>query len=396
MSTASLSSPTVDKTLTFRQRLRRWLRPRRRLKFTRVGRYFTGMTLLVGFGAINTGNNLLYLLLGMMLSLIVVSGILSERVINRVSVTHKLPGRLFARHPAPIEMVLSNSRRRTPSFSIEVLERIDGVDKKRWPGAYFLRVDANGRATSSFRFAFPRRGRIALEGFEIVTHFPFGLFRKSRDIDQPSEVIVFPALAEPGVVPALSELPAGDVRKPRPGRGGEFYGLRDYRHADDIRDIHWKATARRDTLITREREKEEARTVTLALLAAWPSRLESRLATTRKPKEVLELVDAEIEHAIEVCAGLAERLLSQGYVVALATGAAYVAGGTGAAQLDRILHTLALVTVEREANRETSGRFSVEPTESCILIGVAGELEGVQAGKTIAHVPTRKTEEDAT
>jgi len=42
-------------------------RPPRKLKFTREGKYFLGITLGVGFAAINTGNNLLYLLLGMLL-----------------------------------------------------------------------------------------------------------------------------------------------------------------------------------------------------------------------------------------------------------------------------------------------------------------------------------------
>ena len=59
-------------------RLRRRLRPPRKLKITREGKYFIGITFGVGFAAINTGNNLLYLLLGMLLSLIVVSGVLSE------------------------------------------------------------------------------------------------------------------------------------------------------------------------------------------------------------------------------------------------------------------------------------------------------------------------------
>ena len=48
------------------RRLLRSLRPPRRLKFTREGKYFLGITLGVGFAAINTGNNLLYLLLGML------------------------------------------------------------------------------------------------------------------------------------------------------------------------------------------------------------------------------------------------------------------------------------------------------------------------------------------
>jgi hypothetical protein len=47
---------------TFWQRLLRRFRPPRKLKFTREGKYFLGITLGVGFAAINTGNNLLYLL----------------------------------------------------------------------------------------------------------------------------------------------------------------------------------------------------------------------------------------------------------------------------------------------------------------------------------------------
>ena len=48
------------------------------------------MTLLVGFGAINTGNNLLYLLLGMMLALILLSGVLSETTLRKLRVRRRL------------------------------------------------------------------------------------------------------------------------------------------------------------------------------------------------------------------------------------------------------------------------------------------------------------------
>ena len=48
--------------------LRRKLRPPRRLRFTREGRVIVILSIGVGFAAINTGNNLLYLLLGWLLS----------------------------------------------------------------------------------------------------------------------------------------------------------------------------------------------------------------------------------------------------------------------------------------------------------------------------------------
>ena len=54
-------------------RLRRRLRPPRRLSFTREGKIIVILSVGVGFAAINTGNNLLYLLLGWLLSFIVAS-----------------------------------------------------------------------------------------------------------------------------------------------------------------------------------------------------------------------------------------------------------------------------------------------------------------------------------
>jgi hypothetical protein len=47
----------------FRQ-LRRLRRRPRRLRFTRDGKYFVAISIGIGLAAINTGNNLLYLILG--------------------------------------------------------------------------------------------------------------------------------------------------------------------------------------------------------------------------------------------------------------------------------------------------------------------------------------------
>ena len=49
---------------------------RRRLKVTKLGWWFMGLTLGIGLAAINTGNNLLFLVLGMLLASIVISGVL--------------------------------------------------------------------------------------------------------------------------------------------------------------------------------------------------------------------------------------------------------------------------------------------------------------------------------
>ena len=102
---ASRATPTAstarERLALFFAQLRRWFRPPRRLKLTREGKYFIGITFGVGFAAINTGNNLLYLLLGMLLSLIVVSGVLSELSLRELTVVRRLPPRAQVARPAP-------------------------------------------------------------------------------------------------------------------------------------------------------------------------------------------------------------------------------------------------------------------------------------------------------
>ena len=82
---------------------------RRKLKFTREGKYFLGITLGVGFAAINTGNNLLYLLLGMMLSLIIVSGVMSELSLRNLTVKRRLPGRAQVARSHLVEIEVFNN-----------------------------------------------------------------------------------------------------------------------------------------------------------------------------------------------------------------------------------------------------------------------------------------------
>src|SRR3990172_1988785 len=69
---------------------RRQPRFARSVKVTSVGIRYLLLCLAVGLAAVNTGNNLLYLLFAMMLSLILVSGILSERTLRSLSALCRL------------------------------------------------------------------------------------------------------------------------------------------------------------------------------------------------------------------------------------------------------------------------------------------------------------------
>src|SRR3954464_2654693 len=91
--------PAAPRLARVRAKLRRWFKPPRRLKITREGKFFILLTLSVGLAAINTGNNLLYLLLGMLLALIVVSSIMSELSLRHLTVVRRLPARAQVGRP---------------------------------------------------------------------------------------------------------------------------------------------------------------------------------------------------------------------------------------------------------------------------------------------------------
>jgi uncharacterized protein (DUF58 family) len=314
-----------------------WLRLQRRLRFprpillTREGKWFSGITILLGFAAINTGNNLLYLLLGMTLSLFIASGVLSNSSLENIRVERHPPGSLYAHRPFLMGIGLRNSKRRLPSFSIEVEDMIENspLDKK----CYFLKLPSGRLQNTSYRHTFQRRGRYTFSGFRVSTKFPFALIRKFKFVDAPTEVIVYPALTPVGHPPPPRAWARGDESRGTKGRRGEFHGLREFRDGDDPRDVHWPSSARKGRTMVREYEDEAARRLTLFLDNGLPGGAE---CADESAKEGLE-------RAVSLAASLAADYLERGYTVRLVTRSDVVSWLVGPGQLARLLRMLALL-----------------------------------------------------
>jgi uncharacterized protein (DUF58 family) len=292
---------------TLWQRVIAWLRPPRTLQFTREGKYFVGITVGIGLAAVNTGNNLLYLVFGMMLSLIIASGVLSEMSLRGLVITRLPPGQVHAGSPYLTGLSLRNGKQRLPSFSIEAEDLVEGrpIGKR----CYFLKLPAGRTQRTAYRHQVVRRGLLRLTGVRLSTKFPFGLFRKSRVLDLGEELVIFPELRRT-VPPLLArDDRGGEQARPERGRGGDFHGLRSYREGDDLRDIHWRTSARRGRPMVREYDQESARRMTLLLDNGVPG------GAACQDAAVLE----GLEQAISVTAWLARHYLERGYLLRLLT-----------------------------------------------------------------------------
>jgi uncharacterized protein (DUF58 family) len=237
--------------------------PPRKLKFTREGKYYLGITLGVGFAAINTGNNLLYLLLGMLLSLVIVSGVMSDVSLRRLTVTRRLPVRAQVGSAHLVEIEVYNHKGRVPSYAIEVEDLRAGqpADKR----CFFLKISPSSAQVAAYRRTPARRGRDRHTGFRIATRFPFGLFEKSREVEAEGELVIYPAV-DPVRLPV--EEPGrrvGGATANGRGAGDETYALRPMRQGDDPRDIYWRKSTIADQLVLRERGRETRPDVELVL-----------------------------------------------------------------------------------------------------------------------------------
>lgn len=217
-----------------------WIHPYRSLHLTREGWFFLLVTIAIGMAALNTGHNLFYLVFAMLVSLIVVSGLLSERAVRHLVVERRLPAEVFARSAVAAEFCVRNRSQRWASYVVEIRDGIEGEDRRRV--GFIERLDPGAERSFVSLWTFARRGKRSFRSIHLVTRFPFGLFEKTRIVPAGEPYVVFPAVAGGAERQFSRGLEGHALRKHRAGE--EMIGLRRKLADDDPRRIHWRVSAR--------------------------------------------------------------------------------------------------------------------------------------------------------
>ncbi|MGC6417872.1 MAG: DUF58 domain-containing protein [Bradymonadia bacterium] len=329
--------------------IRRLAKPRRRrrasrLKFTREGKYIVGITIGVGLAAVNTGNNLLYLFLGMLLSLIIISGVLSELTLSRLRIRRHLPEHIFARHPVLVTLELTNLKKRLPSFSVQVDDRLGLAAKAK--RCFFLKVSPGKTQATSYRTEFARRGLYSSQPLVTRTRFPFSFFIKERKKDPSDDqaFVVYPAV-HPRLIPAaFAPTRAGNFEQQTSGQGDEFFGLDEYRDGQNSRNIDWKRSAATDKLIVKEFTTEAGQPQRFFLNDLYQGELNAHR---------INLID---ELADIACSAVMSAVRAQRPVVIACRQATWQVDGTGAG-LEACLRGLALLEFLSANELESTEQF---------------------------------------
>jgi len=254
----------------------RWFAYQIDYKLTREGMVYVAGVFVVALAALNTGNNLLFLILASLLAGIIVSGVVSRMVLAGVELELELPEHIFARQPVTATVVLRNEKQTLPSFSLRVVgDKKKALQQVLTRPVFFPYLPRRQVVRQKVELEFPRRGVYRQDAFGIQTKFPFGFLQKTRRVESKLEVVVYPRVEPTEEFYEILPLLTGELESYQRGRGHDLYSIRDYQTTDSARFVDWKASAKTGALKVREFAREDERRVVLALDPYLPAGAEA-------------------------------------------------------------------------------------------------------------------------
>lgn len=329
-------------------------------ELTREGVAYLGVALLIGIAALNTGNNLLFIVLAAMLAAIVVSGLASVAVLRGLALEVLMPRNAFAGRAVAVRVRITNPRLWFPAFSVKVMSPVE--QKKKNPGwewqktefifpkrrqwfrlpdytlrrksppprrhkvltkpVYFPFVAARNSADLQVDLVFPRRGHYSQDEFSMATRFPFSFLIRSKKVKMERELLVYPALLEREDLLDVLPMITGEFVSYLRGRGSDLYRIREHTPQYPARYVDWKATAKTGSPKMREFCREDERRLRLVFDNCEPGRI----------------TPAQYEHGVSLAATLAVHFAEENVELSFA-GSAY----PGGLNLPDFLRYLALI-----------------------------------------------------
>lgn len=226
------------------------------VRLTRIGTTFIVFTIVIGFAALNTGNNALYIGLTFMLGALLLSGLASKGGLKHLHVTLEEAGQAWVGTPSHVVLRVRNGSRIWNVRDVVVVS-----DEMAEPVLMPV-MEKGGETVVHAPLLFRRRGRVELNTIDLYTRYPFGFFLKKRRVALHGELIVFPRLLDSTYDPGLFRPTTGDQSSAnRPGPGFEIHSFREFVEGDSLRHVNWKKSASVGRWIIKQTDLDVARTV---------------------------------------------------------------------------------------------------------------------------------------
>ncbi len=207
---------------------------------------------------------LLWLLTAGILALLLVADAFTLPRTRQLHLQRQLPSRFALGAPSTVSLQLSHQLGRPLQ-----LQLIDGLPTTAhaptlpWQGT----LPPHQTIALRYELHFTQRGQHTLTPAHLLTLSRFRLWQRAHRVGPSSPIRCYPNY-QPLVRYALLAMAnhtsqMGIIKRSRVGTSLDFQQLRDYQDGDTLSRIDWKATARRNTLISRQFEEQRHQTLLL-------------------------------------------------------------------------------------------------------------------------------------
>lgn len=268
--------------------------------------------------------------------------IIARRQAPKLAVTRSVtPVRLHPDEPGMVHATFTNvGERRTPLYLAQEQVDVHLGDRPR----FVLRSLHRGETrTLTYQVRSSHRGAYHLGPLSLRQRDPFGLTYVAVRLSSTTEVVVLPRVHRLASQRSVPQGRGSEGERPQmiALHGEDDVSIRNYRDGDELRRVHWPATAHRGELMVRQEDRPSRRRAVLLL--------DSRSAAHgRSPA-----ASATFEYAISALASVGRSLLIDGYVVHLLSTRT-ISNGAAAhpMDLDTLLDTLARAEREDDVGLE--------------------------------------------
>ncbi|WP_041726085.1 DUF58 domain-containing protein [Caldisericum exile] len=203
--------------------------PYSKIRITRQGILYILVLIIIGFAAFNSGNNMIYLIFAIALSLMGVSSYLAVRNLSHIDIKIESPQEIYVGKETFLSVILLNKEDRK-KFVIDV--------ELMGKNFHFDVVEKNEKKSNSFTFN--KRGKFEIGKIKVRSSYPFGFFIREKEITSNEVFFVFPEIRDI----LISQKNSIQLNALRQENDGDFYSVDDYKEGIDARRISWKISAK--------------------------------------------------------------------------------------------------------------------------------------------------------
>lgn len=219
---------------------------------TKTGFLVSAVIAGIGIAAYAANNNLLFLIFSVLLSSLFLSLFLSLLHFRNIQWKFEIPTQPRAKEKTYLHLLVSNKNILFPvySLSFEVL-----VNQQRQ--TYHTKLQEiilpGQQARVPIMLILPDRGHNRIEVLCVSSQFPFGFVNRRKEGKTVIKALAWTAQVSSEISLPSNSLHAENDHLPAQIRGSQEYShVRKYVAGDQLKNIHWKASARTKNLLTKE------------------------------------------------------------------------------------------------------------------------------------------------